>query len=249
LAVDPLNVDLIFAMTFGGHVSADSDGAEAGGARPSRFPDAPENIRRLPVDHRGFPVPYFVAWVNGKPDHRVFDPSKVEPAVRGDLCWICGEPLGEDKAFVIGPTSAFNRMTTEPASHWACGCFAASACPFLTQPRMRRNPKGLENVVLVEPGGTMQHSLDVSVVWATTSFTQTLHRDGRTLRFELGQPTRVSWFTEGRPASREEALASIEATAHRYRGLVEAGGQAAAKKLAEYRARVLALLPPPSEPA
>ena len=89
----------------------------------------------------------------------------------------------------------------------------------------------------------MHHSLDVSVVWATSSFTQKLHSDGKSVRFELGQPTRVAWFTQGRPASREEALASIQATVQRYRSLVEEGGPAAAKKVADFREQALALVP------
>lgn len=213
-----------------------------GGARRSRFPDAPENIRRLKVDARGFPIPYFVAMVNGKPDHRVVDPRKVQPALAGGLCWICGEPMGGDSAFVMGPTSAFTRVTSEPASHWACGCFAAQACPFLTQPRMRRNHKGLEGVTLTAPGNMLPQNGGLAVVWATSTFTQAPNSEGKTT-FSLGQPTQVAWFREGRPASREEVVAFIETTVGRFRTLVEQGGPPAAKRLAEYRERALALAP------
>jgi len=219
------------------------DAAQVGVARPPRFPDAPENIRRLPIDARGFPIPHFVAVVNGKPDHRVVDPSKLEPAVRGSLCWICGEPLGEDRAFVMGPTSAFTRVTSEPASHWSCGCFAASGCPFLTQPRMKRNHKGLESVELAAPANMLHHNPGLAVVWATSTFTQSLHADGRTWIFRLGQPTRVAWFKEGRAASRREVVASIESTVADYRALAERDGAAGARRLAEYRERALALVP------
>lgn len=221
---------------------------DSAGARPSRFPDAPENIRRLPVDDRGFPIPHFVAVVNGKPDHRVVDPSKLEPTVQGNLCWICGEPLGQDSAFVMGPTSAFTRVTSEPASHWACGCFAASGCPFLTKPRMRRNHKGLESANLTAPANMLEHNPGLSVVWAASSFTKSLHADGRTWVFRLGQPTQVAWFREGRRASRKEVVAVIDGIVASYRTLAEEGGAAGAARLADYRERIMALVPDGSPP-
>src|SRR4051812_16900869 len=69
----------------------------------SRFPDMPARIKRLRVDHRGYPVPYFVAWINGRPDHRVVDGSKLWPAMNDRRCWICGQRLGANLAFALGP--------------------------------------------------------------------------------------------------------------------------------------------------
>lgn len=217
--------------------------APASAPREPRFPDAPAPIRRLPVDHRGFPVPFFAAWIDGKPDHRVVDRRKLAPAVLKSLCWICGEPLGDDRAFVMGPMSAFNRVTSEPAGHWDCGCFAASSCPFLTQPRMRRSHKGLEGVEITPPGGMAQHNPGVCVAWATPTFKPTLHRDGKTRLYELGEPTRVAWFCEGRPATRAEVLEALETVFADYRPKVQAAGPAAAQQFAAYQARVLALAP------
>jgi hypothetical protein len=195
------------------------------------------------VDHRGFPVPYFAAWINGQPDHRVVDRRKLAPAVAQNLCWICGEPMGDDRAFVMGPMSAFNRVTTEPAGHWDCGCFAATACPFLTRPRMRRSHKGLEDVDLTPPGGMAQHNPGVCVVWATPTFKPTLHRDGKTHLYQLGPASRVAWYAEGRAATREEVLESLEAIFAEYRPKAQAAGPAALEQLAVYEARALALVP------
>lgn len=41
------------------------------------LPPQPPKMQHLPVDERGFPAPYFVAWIDGKPDHRVVDPEKL----------------------------------------------------------------------------------------------------------------------------------------------------------------------------
>ena len=38
------------------------------------LPPLTGHLTRLPIDERGFPVPYFVAIVDGKPDHRIIDP-------------------------------------------------------------------------------------------------------------------------------------------------------------------------------
>ncbi len=57
-------------------------------------PDMPDRIAGRPTDHRGYPVPWFAAWINGAPDFRVVDPSKVGEAWTGGLCWVCGQRLG-----------------------------------------------------------------------------------------------------------------------------------------------------------
>ncbi|MFN9925388.1 MAG: hypothetical protein ACK53I_00440 [Phenylobacterium sp.] len=211
--------------------------------KPSRYPNAPPAIARLPVDHRGFPVPFFAARIHGKPDHRVVDPTRVGPAIARNLCWICADPLSDDRAYVMGPLAAFNRVTAEPAGHWDCGCFAASACPFLTQPRMRRSHKGLEAVELTPPGGMVQHNPGVCVVWATTDFKPTLHRDGKTRLFALGEPTRVAWYAEGRAATRSEVTDALEDIFADYRPKVAAAGPEAKEQFAAYQARILALAP------
>ena len=110
---------------------------------------------------------------------------------------------------------------------------------------MRRNHKGLEAVQLTPPGGMEQHNPGVSVVWATASVQETLHRDGKTRLLQLGQPSRVAWFLEGRPASRDEVLEAVEAVIAFYRPKVDAAGPAAARQLAEYSERMLALVPAP----
>jgi hypothetical protein len=36
----------------------------------------PVRLQGLPIDERGYPVPWFVAWENGKPEFRAMDPLK-----------------------------------------------------------------------------------------------------------------------------------------------------------------------------
>src|SRR5262245_63274309 len=111
----------------------------------SALPGPPPRIARLPLDEPVYPVPYFVTWFDdhnnpcrdghGRPDFRVVDPQKVVGCYHRERCWICGDHMGTNKAFVIGPMCAINRTTAEPASHYECAAYAVKACPFLTHPR------------------------------------------------------------------------------------------------------------------
>src|SRR5258706_13105104 len=78
----------------------------------------PERIKNLPHDpERGYPIPFFVAYVNGKPDFRIADDEKRVRSVKERLCWICGEKLGRYLAFTIVPMCAITRPSAEPPMH------------------------------------------------------------------------------------------------------------------------------------
>jgi hypothetical protein len=175
------------------------------------LPPLPRRIQRLPRDRRGFPIPWFVATIDGEPDFRVIGRGKLADAVRQKRCWVCGEPLGRKLAFVIGPMCAITRVISEPPSHRDCALFSAHACPFLTQPRMRRNEKDLpEN--RVEPAGYgLSRNPGACCVWITHEYhTVRAHRGNDGILFQLGEPTEVLWFCNGRQATREEIAASME---------------------------------------
>ena len=168
----------------------------------------PPNIAVLPIDHRGFPVPYFVALIDGQPDHRVLDGKKMPRALQLGLCWICGRLLHGEKTFSIGPMCAITRTISEPPSHRACAEWSAQACPFLSRPHAKRRPQGLpddatwsETAIQRNPGAVC--------CWTTETFMPFRAPDGGTL-FEIGDPTAATWWAEGRPATRAEVDASVE---------------------------------------
>lgn len=170
------------------------------------LPDPPARIARLPRDHAGRPVPWFVAWIDGAPDFRVVRADGIADAVRFRTCWLCGDPLGANATFVIGPMCSINRVSPEPPSHRDCADYAARACPFLTRPQMRRRTTDLPEDT-VDPGGIMiVRNPGVALVW--TSRTWRLDRQHGI--FDVGNPTDVRWYAEGRPATRAEVLASID---------------------------------------
>ena len=65
-------------------------------------------------DERGYPVPKFVEWIDGKPDFRCVDGRWLTKTVQQKLCWLCGEKFGRHIAFVIGPMCAINFALFRP---------------------------------------------------------------------------------------------------------------------------------------
>lgn len=87
--------------------------------------EIPARMRRLPRDKHGRVVPWFVAFVDGQPDHRIARGEAAEEALRFKLCWVCGNPLGANLTFVIGPMCVVNRVTAEPPAHRDCAIYSA----------------------------------------------------------------------------------------------------------------------------
>lgn len=173
------------------------------------LPALPRRMERLPLDSRGYPVPWFVAWVDGKLDFRVVEPAKLATAIGEKVCWSCGEKLGKFHAYVIGPMCAINRVSSEPPSHRDCAEFAARACPFLTRPKACRRESGLADIGAKDPAGiSIDRNPGVALIW--------ISQNGRPFRvengilFNIGDPIEVLWFREGRPARRDEVKESID---------------------------------------
>jgi len=203
--------------------------------------EMPSRIKKLPIDERGFPVPKFVAWIDGKPDFRTAEASWVSKSHRLRLCWQCGEPLGRHLAFAIGPMCAINRVSSETPSHLECAKFAVQACPFLTQPRRPRNSYDLPEQH-VEPGGVMiQRNPGVTLIWVTRSYTPFRAAGG--VLFRIGEPEQVLWYARGRAATREEVMTSMDAGLPQLKAIAEEQGPEAVAELMKEIERGFALLP------
>lgn len=176
-----------------------------------RFPDLPKAMQALPVDHRGFPVPWFVQWIDGEPVFPAMDGTKLVSAQRDGLCWVCGGKLPTARAYVIGPMCVINRISSEPASHLDCARFSARNCPFLANPRMKRVPHhklGAAVDDLSSAGIMIERNPGACAVYITQRAAKPF-RAGDGVLFELPKPSRVEWFAHGRSATRDEVLASI----------------------------------------
>ena len=200
-------------------------------------------IAKLPRDHRGFPIPWFVAVQDdGTRDFRVADARKAALAIRNRLCWACGEQLGRFQAFVIGPMCVVNRVTSEPPCHQDCAEFSATACPFLIRPRMRRNEIDLPAGHTEPPGEFIKRNPGVACVYTTLTYRLFRAGAGGTL-IKLGEPTGVKWFAEGRPATRGQVRASINSGFPLLLDLARQQGAEAVAELEFELQRAVALLP------
>lgn len=171
----------------------------------------PPRIAALPKDERGYPIPKFVQWVDGAPDFRIMQGEYLFECIHRKRCWVCGEPLGRNMTFVVGPMCIVNRTSAEPPSHLECGEYSAKVCPFLAIPEMRRIERGLPEGA-EQSGIGIKRNPGVICLW-TVRYYNTWNpkeaggQDG--ILFKMGEPVRVNWWCEGRSASRDEVTQSL----------------------------------------
>lgn len=174
----------------------------------SDLPPLPSRLSHLSIDERGFPVPWFVAWIDGKPDFRVIRPKGIAEAWNNKTCWLCGGKLGVYLACVVGPMCGINRVTSEPPSHLECAEYAVKACPFLTRPLAVRNERGLPEDRHVS-GESIARNPGVTLLWVTREVKPFKVHNG--VLFKLGDPTSYSFWREKRRATRAEVEESVRA--------------------------------------
>jgi hypothetical protein len=195
----------------------------------------------LPIDSRGYPVPFFVATLpDGTRDFRIADGEKRLNCVLYNKCWICGDVLGRHKAFCLGPMCCINRNTSEPPCHRECAEFAVQACPFLLLPATQGRTANLPDGAAFAPG-MIEGNPGVTAIWITDSFKPYRVADSWLIR--LGEPLEVTWWAEGRPATRAQIMDSIERRLPALRGMAQDEGPDAEEQLQQQIARTMGLLP------
>lgn len=209
-------------------------------------------MRGLPLNDKGYPVPWFVDWIDGKPEFRAMDPRKWRRAVKDRLCWLCGEKLGRYMAFVAGPMCGVNRTSSEPPSHRDCALYAARACPFLTLPRALRRDAGLPEHVQTRGAAMTENNIvggiaitrnpGVAMVWTTERYD--VYRAGNGMLIKMGEPATVEWFAEGRPATRDEVEASMASGLPHLQRLADEEGPLAQAELQRLTQVFMRYLPP-----
>jgi hypothetical protein len=205
----------------------------------------PPRMAQLPRDRHNRPVPWFVAFIGGVPDFRVVDPGKLDHALRGSLCWVCGHGFssGEDRAWLIGPMCSVTLTTAEPPSHLDCAVWSAGNCPFLVTPNMVRRDRHMPEGAVNPAGIMIRRNPGASVVWVTGYRAWKAEREGRGYLFRLGPAKRALWFAEGREATRAEVLASIDSGLPLLREMAEQDGPEAAAELERMHRAALAYVP------
>lgn len=215
------------------------------------LPTPPERIARLPKDSRGYPVPWFLAWMSmgeecdpampgAEPDFRVIKRGAREDAWQHRKCWICGEPMGVHRVYVIGPMCCVNRTTMEPPCHRECAEYAAKACPFLARPRMRRLPT--DDIPDRHVAGDMiARNPGVVCLYEARSANPFRVPNGWLIR--LGDPERVDFWAHGRQATRDEIMESITSGLPNLEALAKQEGPEACYELGRLTGEALKLLP------
>lgn len=179
------------------------------------LPPRPAQMVSLPLDARGYPVPWFVSETapDGEPEFRVITQGRWNQAIRDDVCWVCGRPLGDVRTFVIGPMCAVNCVTSEPPVHPGCARYSAEACPFLTRPSAMRRDAGLE--ADVADGGhvagiMLKRNPGLTILWPALRSSYHLILAGNGALIRLRRPYRIPVaYTKGRLATKEELLAAL----------------------------------------
>ncbi len=170
----------------------------------------PSRMIGLPLDERGYIVPWFVDWIDGKPEFRAMDYQKFKRAIAEKLCWVCGQRLGVNVTFVAGPMCGINRTSAEPPSHRECARWSAENCPFLSNPRMvrREDQETREAWDKNVAGFGLKRNPGVTMLWHTRTY-DTFRVDNGIL-IQMGEPESVEWLACGKTATRREVLESID---------------------------------------
>lgn len=170
----------------------------------------PRRMLSLPIDERGYPVPWFVDYVDGKPEFRAMDLEKWARAVRFKLCWVCGQRVGRYMTFVAGAMCGINRTSAEPPCHMDCAEWSARNCPFLSNPEMIRRVDEMVPAAGTCVGGIpLMRNPGVAMLWTTDTYSVLPDGMGGKI-LHMGEPISVDWYACGKKATREQVMRSIE---------------------------------------
>lgn len=171
--------------------------------------DMPRALRNRPVDDVGRPVPFFVQYVDGKPDFRIMSADSYRACMMMGLCWTCGERLKRGTGtFVVGPMCVLNGTSAEPPSHYACGHWSARACPFLNNPGKVRREGGLDQLDVADVAGIMIARNPGVIALATSDRWRSFNVPNGVLYNFI--PKSVEWMSQGREATDDEVWWSVE---------------------------------------
>jgi hypothetical protein len=139
---------------------------------------------------------------------------------------------------------AINRVSSEPPSHIECARYSVLVCPFLTNPKKRRREGNKPDHV--EAAGVMlDRNPGVSLLWSSKSWKpfRVPEEHGGGVLFDVGTPTSVEWWAEGRKATRDEIMASIDSGLPLLLESAERDGPKAVAQLNAMKATAMKLVP------
>lgn len=139
----------------------------------------PSFLKHPKVNKNGFPIPFFVGYVDGKPDFRLLDAKKQMYCIEQKLCAICGKKLIKHSYyFISGPNGYTNKISTDPAMHRACAEYSLNVCPHLHIEKTTRRETGIEHLKQ-EQGAIMLDKPPMLLLVKADNFSKVRHPDGR----------------------------------------------------------------------
>lgn len=172
------------------------------------LPERPERIARLPLDARGYPIPFFVMNRDGVLDFRVVDHDKVVRAAEQNQCFICGDKLGRHKFFAAGPKSMVVMQSSHGPSHKECVEYALKACPFILYPAHRRTAAMPDIPLKVDEGVQIERPPIYGVAHVEGEYE--LMVGGNTMRCQWSEIDYTFWL-DGAQINMSQAYPHVEA--------------------------------------
>lgn len=206
----------------------------------------PHRFASLPVDERGYPVPWFVIREDGTYDFRVMEARKFSRAIRERVCWVCGQPLGRWLAFGIGPMCAITRTISEPPSHLECMSWSIRNCPFLSNPKQGRDTAAIPEGAVEASGFPLTRNPGVMCLWMTKTydvFNPPNKQPNQPPLIHIGEAESTSWWREGRHATRGEVDEAIAGGMPALLAMAQLQGDFAVTQLGFAYKKVQELLP------
>lgn len=111
----------------------------------------PSFLSHLKTD-RGYPIPYFAAFVDGRVDFRMMDAKRQRVCMAYRKCAVCSKPLDEIAYLITGPLGLSNRVSSDTWMHKACAEFSLSACPHLAYLKHERREGDMPSSTFESPG-------------------------------------------------------------------------------------------------
>lgn len=147
--------------------------------------DIPTSLSHLPLDERGYPIPYFVSRYKGKIDFRMLNTHKQEEMIEKKICSICGKKLYKDYFyFISGPIGLKNQVCSDPAMHRECAEFSLKACPHMYFEKATRRDAGIDDD-LVQPWHVLTKPQQLFLVKSSKFKWENAPNLGRLIRFNV----------------------------------------------------------------
>ena len=100
--------------------------------------EIPEYLAHLPVDKRGYPIPYFVPIVDGEAEFKYGDPHKVDICLKYNKCWVCGRKIKLPAYVITGPVGRKNNVVSDLPMHERCARYSLIICPHMYIEKTKR---------------------------------------------------------------------------------------------------------------